>query len=245
MASQAAYMRDPSPSNFAAHIQFAESRTSRRSLTGADARFVSISQTARRAMRAGLSAESWGASPTATATPSVEKWLLARTAQLLRGSWKGPTHCWRATRPVTDRSALCTRKRFEQTAGRPKTPSSAARKSGGPPRKSAAAATASGSGATAGVVEVKTFLGMSASTSSRGRSTIFASEPPRLSTTTTRPSAATSPTTSTWQRSRSAMARSRGMSPGSTRSAFDSWYSAPQSSSGVIVASPSESRAKS
>mmetsp|Transcript_630 Transcript_630/g.2492 ORF Transcript_630/g.2492 Transcript_630/m.2492 type:complete len:357 (+) Transcript_630:2363-3433(+) len=128
-AAHARRILAPSPGSLAAHIQFADSRTCRRLVTLAKHRFVSISAVARRAIAAGSSAEHCGASPTAVATPSSEKADRASTAQSATASWNGPQHCCRATRPVTERSTLCTRNRLEPTCGKARTRRSADRNS--------------------------------------------------------------------------------------------------------------------
>ena len=81
----------------------------------------------------GLSISSWrvrwrpliGCSPTAVAAPVVSVWVCAITPTSASGMWSGPTHCCLATSPVTDRSTLLVRKRFEPTDGSRSTRSSA------------------------------------------------------------------------------------------------------------------------
>ena len=68
-----------------------------------------------------------GASATADAKPRVSKCECASTAQSASGSWSGPTHCWRATSPLTERSTLCTSQRLLATDGSASTRASAPR----------------------------------------------------------------------------------------------------------------------
>mmetsp|Transcript_37875 Transcript_37875/g.121510 ORF Transcript_37875/g.121510 Transcript_37875/m.121510 type:complete len:203 (-) Transcript_37875:1902-2510(-) len=195
-------------------------------------------------MAPGSSAEHWGASPTATAVPSVEKELRATTAQSLRGSWKGPTHCCLATRPVTDRSALCTKNRFDPTLGKATIR-----------RYNDRAVTPDGTATgrhtfsfRVADVDRNVFGGSFPRTTSSGKSTTTRSSgedkepspPPRSSMTLTRPSSVTVPTTSRRQFSRSAILRTRSTLSSSSLSkrALDSWYSAPQISTGDIDESP-------
>mmetsp|Transcript_15113 Transcript_15113/g.45266 ORF Transcript_15113/g.45266 Transcript_15113/m.45266 type:complete len:220 (-) Transcript_15113:903-1562(-) len=79
---------------------------------------------------------------------------------------------------------------------------------------------------------------MSASTNFNGSSDTVTSGPSRASITLTTPSPVTSPTKSTWQRSRAATASRKAFASGLTNTALDSWYSAPQSSTADSVGSP-------
>mmetsp|Transcript_45707 Transcript_45707/g.147172 ORF Transcript_45707/g.147172 Transcript_45707/m.147172 type:complete len:385 (-) Transcript_45707:822-1976(-) len=125
MAAHASYMAAPSPSSLAAHIQLAEHFTSPRPPTDAHTRLVTASAVARRAIAAGSSRPLIGCSPTAVAAPEKSVCVWAMTPQFARGMWSGPTHCCCAMRPVTERSTLFVRKRFEPTEGRRRTRPSA------------------------------------------------------------------------------------------------------------------------
>mmetsp|Transcript_44187 Transcript_44187/g.69131 ORF Transcript_44187/g.69131 Transcript_44187/m.69131 type:complete len:336 (-) Transcript_44187:28-1035(-) len=229
MAWQASYSLGPSPGSLAAHIQLAEHLTSPRAVTLAHMRLVTISATVQRAMAAGHTRPLMGCSPTAVATPAVSKWLWASTAQLASGTCSGPTHCCCATRPVTERSTLLVRNRLEPTETSRSTRSSAAahvRPSG----------SASGAVGSATRCMSKVFCGILPSTRESGRSKGVV--PSRASCTTTRPSAVTRPTKDTGHFSRAAMASSSSRSSGRTSRPLFSWYSAPQSSFTLRVASP-------
>jgi hypothetical protein len=80
MATAASWRAAPSPGSLAAHIQFAEQRTSSSAVALAHTKFVRASPTAIRAIAAGSSRPFKGCSPIEVAAPVVPKWLCAMTA---------------------------------------------------------------------------------------------------------------------------------------------------------------------
>mmetsp|Transcript_19825 Transcript_19825/g.63179 ORF Transcript_19825/g.63179 Transcript_19825/m.63179 type:complete len:338 (+) Transcript_19825:396-1409(+) len=229
MAAHASYMAAPSPSSLAAHIQLAEHFTSPRPPTDAHTRLVTASAVARRAIAAGSSRPLIGCSPTAVAAPEKSVWVCAMTPQLASGMWSGPTHCCCAMRPVTERSTLLVRKRFDPTEGRRRT-------------RPSASATVSPSGRDSGLdgkglrSETKVLGGSLPRTISRGRE--YGVEPSSESSSVTMPSPVTWPRKAEGQDSRAQMASKRGLLSGRRRRHEFSWYSAPHSSRIERVASP-------
>mmetsp|Transcript_35430 Transcript_35430/g.79943 ORF Transcript_35430/g.79943 Transcript_35430/m.79943 type:complete len:590 (-) Transcript_35430:560-2329(-) len=124
-ATQASHMRAPSWGSLAAHIQLPLHLTSSRLVTLAQTRLVSISAAHMRLMAAGFTRPLMGHSPTDEANPWRVKWEWASTATLESGSWRGPTHCCWAIRPVTERSTLWTSQRLEATDTKRRTRSKA------------------------------------------------------------------------------------------------------------------------
>mmetsp|Transcript_43390 Transcript_43390/g.117613 ORF Transcript_43390/g.117613 Transcript_43390/m.117613 type:complete len:271 (+) Transcript_43390:2758-3570(+) len=228
-ATHASHMRAPSPASLAAHIQLPEALMSVRAERGAHTRLVRHSATTIRAMAAGSRRPLIGCSPHALAMPVVPKCDWAMTAQFASGICNGPTHCCCATRPVTERSTLCTRKRLEPTDRRRRTRSSAS----GTVRPSGSTRGAHGC---CGRSLLKTLGGRSARTMSSGRSTGVV--PLEESRTTTRPVEVTVPTTQYGQFSRAQIASNISRLDSSRRRALFSWYSAPQISMTDMVGSP-------
>ena len=158
-------MAAASPGSFAAHIQLAEHLTEPRpSLTAAHTRLVIDSATVRRAIAAYESSPLIGCSPTAVAAPATLVCECAMTPTSASGVCSGPTHCCCAMSPVTERSTLLVRKRFEPTDGRRSTRSSAI-------ATVVSAGMLSGTSVGTVVFDLKVLRGMSASTSESGRST--------------------------------------------------------------------------
>mmetsp|Transcript_12558 Transcript_12558/g.18864 ORF Transcript_12558/g.18864 Transcript_12558/m.18864 type:complete len:337 (-) Transcript_12558:1388-2398(-) len=228
--SQVSYMRAPSPSILAAHIQLQLALTSSSPDTSANTRLASASPTVMRACAALLTRPFMGCSPTAVATPCSEKWPSAHTATSLSGVCSGPTHCCCATRPLTLRSTLLVRKRLLPTSSSRSTRSRAA-------STVRCAGMLSGRRSLVGVEKWKSLLGMWPSTSDSGRSKGV--DPSLLSTTTTLPSPVTVPTGVTGQFSLRAKACTTASCCGRTRKALFSWYSAPQISITDSELSPS------
>mmetsp|Transcript_14859 Transcript_14859/g.37606 ORF Transcript_14859/g.37606 Transcript_14859/m.37606 type:complete len:312 (+) Transcript_14859:1950-2885(+) len=222
-------MRAPSPFILAAHIQLPEALMSCRLVTCAEHMFVSASATVIRAMAAGLTSPRMGCSPTVVAIPVSVSKPCATSAWSASGVCSGPTHCCCAISPETERSTLLVRKRFEPTESSLSTRPTAS-------FTVTLVGSASGVALGASCVSVKTFLGISPSTSASDRSTGV--EPSRESKSTTRPSPVTSPRCAIGADSRSAMRSSRGRLAGEVSSALFSWYSAPQISSTDIDLSP-------
>mmetsp|Transcript_16589 Transcript_16589/g.51606 ORF Transcript_16589/g.51606 Transcript_16589/m.51606 type:complete len:254 (-) Transcript_16589:1615-2376(-) len=221
-------MRAPSPFIFAAHIQLPDALMSRSDVTRVEHMLVSASATVIRAIAAALSRPMIGCSPTDVATPVSVSKPCATTAQSASGVCSGPTHCCRAMRPETERSTLFTRKRFEPTDKSVRTRSSASL-TPARPRSSGLVAISSCS-------SVKTFLGISPSTSASSRSTGV--EPSTESKRTTRPSPVTSPRCAIGAFSRSAICSRSGSLSIVVSSALFSWYSAPQISRTDMLLSP-------
>mmetsp|Transcript_20214 Transcript_20214/g.40284 ORF Transcript_20214/g.40284 Transcript_20214/m.40284 type:complete len:268 (+) Transcript_20214:1785-2588(+) len=228
-AVHALYMRAPSPASLAAYIQFPEALTSERDDTLAHMRLVMDSATAMRAMAAELTSPLMGCSPHATAVPVLVKCEWAVTATLARGICRGPTHCCWATRPLTERSTLCTRNRLDPTETRRRT-------------RSRTFPTVTSAGSSKGlrsylpVESVKVFWGIFPRTSSSGRSTGVV--PSAESLRTTFPSPVTFPRMRMGQFSRVAILVKRSSSAGRMRRALFSWYSAPHISRTESVSSP-------
>uniref|UniRef100_A0A0A8XTL3 Uncharacterized protein n=1 Tax=Arundo donax TaxID=35708 RepID=A0A0A8XTL3_ARUDO len=120
-ATAASYISAPSPSSFAAYIQLPLALTSARDVTLAQTKLVNASPTASLAMALGLSKPFIGCSPMAQAPPVRSVYVCAITATSLSGSWRGPTVCCCATRPVTHLSTFVVKKRFEHMEGSFKT----------------------------------------------------------------------------------------------------------------------------
>mmetsp|Transcript_106531 Transcript_106531/g.301280 ORF Transcript_106531/g.301280 Transcript_106531/m.301280 type:complete len:224 (-) Transcript_106531:1890-2561(-) len=119
-AKAVSYMRAPSPGSLLAHIQLPSALTSPRSVHLPQTMLVRASPTDMRAFAAPDSKPLTGCSPMAvtpprTGPPSGCSMDVAMTAQSDRGVSSGPTHCCCAIRPVTLRSTLFVRKRFEPT----------------------------------------------------------------------------------------------------------------------------------
>mmetsp|Transcript_28549 Transcript_28549/g.60528 ORF Transcript_28549/g.60528 Transcript_28549/m.60528 type:complete len:328 (-) Transcript_28549:1525-2508(-) len=229
-ASHASYILAPSPGSLAAYIQLPLALMSSTFEIFAHMRLVMASATLILAMAAESTSPLMGCSPHATAVPVLPKCVWAVIPTFARGSWSGPTHCCWATRPVTDRSTLWTRKRFDPTERRRRTRSTTSR-------------TVVPSGSLRGwslllstCESVKVFCGIFPRTSSSGRSTGV--EPSAESLTTTLPSPVTAPRMRKGQFSRSAIFRNSASESGRMRSALFSWYSAPQISRTERVLSP-------
>mmetsp|Transcript_15867 Transcript_15867/g.47606 ORF Transcript_15867/g.47606 Transcript_15867/m.47606 type:complete len:314 (+) Transcript_15867:1667-2608(+) len=234
MASAASYIFGPSPSSFAAHIQLPEALMDSSEGIATHMRLVMDSAIARRAMAllsSGLPRRPFmGASPRAVTPPVLPIMLWAIMARFASGVCSGPTHCCCATRPVTERSTLFVRKRFEPTDTRRSTPMVSAVSTRRP-----AGRASSFFGVTTRVMG-KTFCGILPSTRSSGRSTGTLLS--RVSLTITRPSPVTLPMTAYGARSRLQMPSQSGRSFSSMRRQSFSWNSAVQSSRRVIEGSP-------
>mmetsp|Transcript_20575 Transcript_20575/g.50363 ORF Transcript_20575/g.50363 Transcript_20575/m.50363 type:complete len:287 (+) Transcript_20575:964-1824(+) len=233
IATAAAYMADASPGSFAAHIQLPSHLMSSRFVIRAEHMLVSISPTLMRAMAAGSMRVRLGRSPIAVAAPVRAKWLCAVTAASETGKCNGPTHCCWATRPVTERSTLVVRNRFEPTVMRRSTRSKASLQSAATQVRSALALVRGG-----GVWSTKVFCGKSPSTSSKSKSTTFICCSSSHSWMRPDPSTCPKNDGTTFSRAQSARKRSnesvRKMSPNC------SWYSAPQISSAERDSSPTQ-----
>mmetsp|Transcript_30393 Transcript_30393/g.88336 ORF Transcript_30393/g.88336 Transcript_30393/m.88336 type:complete len:215 (-) Transcript_30393:1503-2147(-) len=185
-ALAASYIFAASPSIFAAHIQLPDALTSSIAVTLAHTRLVSASAHASRPMAAQSRKPLMGCSPMAVAPPVVPRWLWATTATSERVNCSGPTHCCCAMRPVTDRSTLLVRNRFDPTELSRNT-------------RSSALMTVTSAGNCSGLLMdcflslLKTFCGILPSTFSRGRSTGVV--PSSASHTRTIPSPVMCPTT--------------------------------------------------
>mmetsp|Transcript_91263 Transcript_91263/g.267125 ORF Transcript_91263/g.267125 Transcript_91263/m.267125 type:complete len:292 (-) Transcript_91263:1526-2401(-) len=243
-ANAVSYMFAPSPGNLAAHIQLPEALTSPRSVHLAHTMFVMASPTDIRALAAPDKSPLMGCSPMAvtppfTGVPSRVSIVLAITAQSASGVRSGPTHCCCAMRPVTLRSTLFVRKRFEPTVRfestslnvAPRVAASSARQ-----KRSLTMAGASAAGRRSAWSEWKVLGGSLPRTWARGSFTGV--DPSRLSTTVQRPSPVMVPTQQTCERSRSLTSCRSGSASARTRAQLLSWYSAPQISSRDIVGSP-------
>mmetsp|Transcript_29817 Transcript_29817/g.41208 ORF Transcript_29817/g.41208 Transcript_29817/m.41208 type:complete len:299 (+) Transcript_29817:1772-2668(+) len=232
MASAQSYMAAPSPSILAAHIQLPDALIFLMSEMRAKHMLVKHSATDILAIAAASRNPLIGCSPIEQAAPVVSKCDLAMTATSARGSWSGPTHCCWATNPVTARSTLLVRKRLEQTEGSCSTLLIAA---------CTVVSSGSSSGTRTGWVRVKWYvlLGMEPNTFSNSKSS-GQSEPSgaRESTTVTRPDPVISPTTEKGSLSLAQMVAMVLTASGRMSMASFSWYSAPQRSSTLIVASP-------
>mmetsp|Transcript_51842 Transcript_51842/g.150822 ORF Transcript_51842/g.150822 Transcript_51842/m.150822 type:complete len:205 (+) Transcript_51842:1770-2384(+) len=192
MASAASYIFGPSPSSFAAHIQFPDALTDSSDVMRTKHRFVRASATASLAMARQLAGSPGkpfnGCSPMAVAPPVTERGPWAMQAKSARGVCSGPTHCCCAMRPVTDRSTLFVRKRFEPTETRRKTPVVSAAKT----VRLGGSARARGGSLYKRFIS-KVFCGIFPRTLSKGKSTGVVLS--RVSLTTILPSPVISPTT--------------------------------------------------
>mmetsp|Transcript_60640 Transcript_60640/g.169446 ORF Transcript_60640/g.169446 Transcript_60640/m.169446 type:complete len:272 (-) Transcript_60640:1610-2425(-) len=232
-ASAASYILGPSPSSFAAHIQFPEAFTESNDGMPTQTKLVNASAMARRAMRDKLVLSPAnplsGCSPTAVAPPVTPKGLCAMTATFAKGVWSGPTHCCCATSPVTDLSTLLVRKRLEPTD----TSLSTCWRADSTVRSAGSVRTP---GCTTARFIGNVFCGILPRTLSKGTST--GTELSRESRTTIRPSPVMRPTTEKGARSRSQIfAKSCSCSAAISKASF-SWYSAIQSSRTDIEGSP-------
>mmetsp|Transcript_2638 Transcript_2638/g.2955 ORF Transcript_2638/g.2955 Transcript_2638/m.2955 type:complete len:258 (-) Transcript_2638:2315-3088(-) len=113
----ARYSSAPSPSIFAAHIQFPEALISSIEVIFAQTMLVRASATAKRPMASQLTKPLIGCSPIEKAVPVVARTEDEITPTSEIGSWRGPTHCCWATWPVTERSTLVVRNRLLHTPG--------------------------------------------------------------------------------------------------------------------------------
>mmetsp|Transcript_5486 Transcript_5486/g.17343 ORF Transcript_5486/g.17343 Transcript_5486/m.17343 type:complete len:239 (-) Transcript_5486:1864-2580(-) len=223
----------PSPSNFAAYIQFPEYLISFKPVVLANAKLVKDSPNVTLAIALGSIRPLIGASPILVAPPVLPKCVCEITAQSFTGICNSPAHCCWTIKPVTERSTFVVKKRFEHTDGNFNTR----------PRTSFGESVIV-NGFTDGGALFKSyfFFGTSPKTFSKSKSSGNSPTVPGLangSFNVTRPLPFIDPSTLNGHRSLAQTFSMIGNDSGLMSMAEFSWYSAPQISRTDMVSSPS------